>query len=90
MLASCLVAITVASSDCHDNRQITSNYGKCVNLFAPGHPVLSLDARHRSAFVEISGTSMAAPAVAGIAAAILSRSPVALLEVWSSRATDSV
>jgi hypothetical protein len=56
-------AITVAASDWNDVRASFSNFGSCVDLFAPG---LSITSASRSGIDwTISGTSMAAPHVTG-------------------------
>jgi len=61
-------AITVAASTSADARASFSNYGTCVDLFAPGQGILS--AWLNNGTNTISGTSMASPHVAGAAAAI--------------------
>ncbi|KNE73426.1 hypothetical protein AMAG_17528 [Allomyces macrogynus ATCC 38327] len=52
-----------------------ANYGKCVDVFAPGHNILSTWTGSNTATNTISGTSMAAPHVAGLAAYVLSQHP---------------
>lgn len=69
-------AVTVGATDSADVRASYSNYGACLDLFAPGSNVLS--AWHVSPFSKaISGTSMAAPAVSGAAALYLEADPAA-------------
>jgi subtilisin family serine protease len=58
--------MTVAATDYDDRRSRFSNYGSCVDLFAPGQGVNGATARGGHAF--FSGTSYAAPFVAGVAA----------------------
>lgn len=64
-------AITVGSTTSSDARSSFSNYGSCLDIFAPGSDITS--AWHTSDTVTntISGTSMAAPHVAGVAALYL-------------------
>ena len=64
-------AITVGSTTSTDARSSFSNYGSCVDVFAPGSNILSTWYTSTSATNTISGTSMASPHVAGIAALYL-------------------
>jgi subtilisin family serine protease len=68
-------AITVAATDMNDQRPSWSNYGACVDYFAPGVSVVSASNSGDDAFASGSGTSFAAPLVAAIAALVLDRSP---------------
>jgi subtilisin family serine protease len=66
------IAITVSATDAHDTRPVWANYGRCVDLFAPGVGITSDWDTGDTATQTLSGTSMAAPAVAGAAARYLS------------------
>ncbi|UKA53790.1 Ig-like domain-containing protein [Arthrobacter sp. FW305-BF8] len=68
-------ALTVAASDSADKQAAFSNYGSCVDLFAPGVSIKSASSSSTTATALMSGTSMASPHVAGAAAVVLSRSP---------------
>ena len=70
-------AITVGSTASNDSRSSFSNFGNCVNIFAPGSSITSAWHTSNSATNSISGTSMAAPHVAGVAALYLADNPSA-------------
>lgn len=66
-------AYTVGSTTSSDARSSFSNFGSCVNIFAPGSSITSAWPTSSSATNTISGTSMASPHVAGAAALYLQR-----------------
>jgi subtilisin family serine protease len=69
-------ALTVGATDITDTRASFSDYGPCVDLFAPGVNITS--DWFTSPFTQtVSGTSMASPHVAGIAARYLASCPSA-------------
>ncbi|KAF9243250.1 peptidase S8/S53 domain-containing protein [Melanogaster broomeanus] len=68
-------AVTVAASTLADERAYFSNYGTCVNVFAPGLNILSTYKGSPVATATLSGTSMASPHVAGLLAYLLSIYP---------------
>ena len=67
-------AITVGMTDQRDYRDWVSNYGPCVDLFAPGIIIESLWSEGQYGY-SMSGTSAAAPHAAGVAALYLSANP---------------
>lgn len=87
-------AITVAATSSSDARPSWSNYGSCVDVFAPGEKVESLAWASSTATTTMSGTSMAAPHVAGAAALYLtanpSASPAAVHDAVVANATTGV
>jgi subtilisin family serine protease len=70
-------AITVGATTSTDARASYSNYGSCVDVFAPGSAIKSLWYSSNTATNTIDGTSMASPHVAGIAALYLQGVPSA-------------
>ena len=70
-------AITVGSTTSTDARSSFSNFGSCVNIFAPGSSIRSAWYTSNTATNTISGTSMASPHVAGAAALYLAANPSA-------------
>ncbi len=70
-------ALTVGSTTSSDARSSFSNYGTCLDLFAPGSSITSAWNSSDSATNTISGTSMATPHVAGVAALYLQGAPTA-------------
>ncbi len=68
-------AITTGATTNTDARSSFSNYGSCVDVFAPGSNITSAWYTSTSATNTISGTSMASPHVAGVAALYLQGNP---------------
>ncbi|EEP70087.1 peptidase S8 and S53 subtilisin kexin sedolisin [Micromonospora sp. ATCC 39149] len=64
-------AITVNASTTTDARASFSNWGTCTDIFAPGDGIVSASNASDTATATLSGTSMAAPHVAGAAALVL-------------------
>ncbi|MDP9067170.1 MAG: S8 family peptidase [Actinomycetota bacterium] len=87
-------AITVGSTTSSDSRSSFSNYGSCLDLFAPGSSITSAWYTSDTATNTISGTSMAAPHVAGVAALYLendtSASPSTVRNAIVNAATSGV
>ncbi len=67
--------MTVGSTTSTDHESSFSNYGRCVDILAPGSSITSLWIGGSTATNVWSGTSMAAPHVAGVAAQYLSAVP---------------
>ena len=74
-LAGQVWAITVGATDSTDARAVYSNFGTCVDIFAPGTGITSSWIDSDTATNTISGTSMASPHVTGVAALIVAANP---------------
>jgi subtilisin family serine protease len=70
-------AVTVGATTSTDARASYSNYGTCVDIFAPGTNITSAWNTSSSATSTISGTSMASPHVTGVAALVRAANPTA-------------
>ena len=82
-------AITVAASDASDARASFSNFGSVVDVFAPGANIVSANSAADDSTLSRSGTSSAAPFVAGVAARYLSANPQALPAAVSQSITSN-
>jgi subtilisin family serine protease len=87
-------AITVGATTKTDAKTSWSNYGNCVNIFAPGAGITAAWHTSNSATNTISGTSMAAPHVAGVAALYLQgnkgASPAAVAQAVHDASTKDI
>jgi subtilisin family serine protease len=87
-------AYTVGATTSSDAKASYSNYGSCVDIFAPGSSITSAWYTSNSATNTISGTSMASPHVAGAAALYLTTTTKALpqqvYEYLSTTSTQGV
>ncbi|GBG71810.1 hypothetical protein CBR_g9219 [Chara braunii] len=65
--------ISVGAIMMNDAMAWFSNYGSCVDLFAPGDGIISSSVASENSYAALSGTSMACPHAAGLAAIYLSQ-----------------
>ncbi len=77
-------AITVAATDNTDTRASYSNYGSCVDIFAPGSQINSSWIGSNTATKVLNGTSMATPHVSGVVAEMLQSTPTATPQTIST------
>ncbi len=83
--ASASSALVVGGTGTTDSRAGYTNWGPCVDIFAPGSHITSLSHASDTGTRSMSGTSMAAPLVAGAAALYLQSNPVASPTVVMNR-----
>ncbi|KAK4610342.1 Subtilisin-like protease 2 [Fulvia fulva] len=92
--ASAPGACTVGATNEADSRSDFSNFGKILDIFAPGEEILSSWIGGKTATRTISGTSMACPHIAGLAAYLIGlegpRSPAELCSRIQELATTDV
>jgi subtilisin family serine protease len=90
--------INVAATDATGARWASSNFGTCVDLFAPGAAIVSAFAGNDTGSLTMTGTSAAAPHVAGTAVLVLASDPtltpaevaVAMLDAATADAVSDV
>ncbi len=82
-------ALTVGATTSTDARSSFSNYGSCLDLFAPGSSITSAWSTSDTATNTINGTSMATPHVAGAAALYLQTNPTASASTVNSAIVNS-
>ncbi|HKP77079.1 MAG TPA: S8 family peptidase [Longimicrobiaceae bacterium] len=87
--ASAASAITVGATTNTDARASFSNWGTCLDVFAPGNNITSSWYTSTTATNTISGTSMASPHVAGVAALYLQGNPSASAATVASAITST-
>ena len=86
-------AITVGATASNDGRASYSNWGRCLDIFAPGSSITSAGISSNTAVATMSGTSMASPHVAGNVALLLQSQPTLIpsqvAQLLKSRATPN-
>jgi len=83
-------AITVAASDVNDGSAYFTNFGSCVDTYAPGVAIRSAWIGSTTATNTISGTSMASPHVAGLAALLIAEHNLETPAAVEARMQDKI
>lgn len=83
------MAINVGAIDQNDRISYFSNFGQCIDIFAPGWDITSACSslvckNSKSSYLKMSGTSMACPHVTGVIAQVLQKLPNATPEEVSA------
>lgn len=86
--ASELTVLTVGAANVNDARSYFSNYGSLVDVFAPGESVWSVGLDGSAS--NLSGTSMASPHVAGLAALLMSSTDGLVAGMTSAQIQDYI
>ena len=71
--ASAETAITVGAIDKDDSVADYSNYGSCVDIYAPGTSIVGASCHDTAEFRTLTGTSMACPHVTGVLAQLFQK-----------------
>jgi len=82
-------AITVGSTQSNDARSFFSNYGTCIDIWAPGSSIVSAGQGSDTHQRTMSGTSMACPHVSGATALILAENPTFNVDQVTRRLLDT-
>jgi subtilisin family serine protease len=83
------LALTVGATTSSDSRASYSNFGSCLDLFAPGSSITSAWINSNTSTAILNGTSMASPHVAGVAALVLEQVPAATPAEVANRIVDA-